>query len=334
MVSKGERMVNNSIEVSVVIPTYNRKALLKDTIDSLLHQTYPKDRYEIIVVDDGSSDGTEELVRAIMDDSPCVLRYYRQENQGQAAARNLGIKHSKGEIIGFTDDDCKASLEWIETAATYFKNYPGVAGLAGRTTPTEEPRTRLFKKAKTTYATRSQGPYPTCNIFYKKQALQKVKGFDPNLRTMYEDYDLTQRIRKEGYTIDFSDDLITSHAVVYTSLISHLKSMKKNEFTALYFKKHPDLKNNLTLGFISNKKHIYPFFTLLVLLSLLTSNYLFAKLSLFAAVFSYSWGQVLTDRKIKKYPMRLLSFPTRIIPDTVRMYYTLRGSIKYRCLIL
>ena len=326
--------VTDSIEVSVVIPTYNRKERLNDTLESLFHQTIPKDQYEIIVVDDGSSDGTEEMVQKLMEDSICHLRYFKQKNQGQAAARNLGIKNAVAGIIGFTDDDCTASPEWVETAATYFKGNPGIGGLAGRTTPIEKPSPRFLKKVRTTYATNPLGPYPTCNVFYSREALLRISGFDPRLRTMYEDYDLTWRIRKEGFKIDFSDDLISCHAVDYISYFSQLKSMKKNEYAALYFKKHPEIKKKLALGFITNKKHIYPFFTLFTLILLFTSHIILAGVFFLLTLLSYSWVYVFKDWNVEKYPLRLLSFPTRIIPDTVRMYYTVKGAVKFRCLIL
>ena len=124
--------VADSIEVSVVIPTYNRKERLKDTLESLFHQTIPKDQYEIIVVDDGSSDGTEELVQVMIKTSPCSLRYFKQKNQGQAAARNLGIKNAVAEIIGFTDDDCIVDAGWIQKAADYFKGKIGRASCRER----------------------------------------------------------------------------------------------------------------------------------------------------------------------------------------------------------
>lgn len=71
--------------VSVVVPTYNRGEYIRETLDSVLHQTFSD--YEVIVVDDGSTDGTEEIVRPYMD----RLRYIRQENKGAAVARNTGV---------------------------------------------------------------------------------------------------------------------------------------------------------------------------------------------------------------------------------------------------
>jgi glycosyltransferase involved in cell wall biosynthesis len=88
--------------VSVIIPTYNRKRFVLDTLDSLSRQTFPADCFDVIVVDDGSSDGTAEIQKEKL---PFRLRYLWQTNQGDAAARNLGVKHSQADILIFLDDD-------------------------------------------------------------------------------------------------------------------------------------------------------------------------------------------------------------------------------------
>jgi glycosyltransferase involved in cell wall biosynthesis len=88
--------------VSVVIPAYNRAGLLIAAVDSVLAQTYPA--HEVVIVDDGSTDGTEEAVRARFGGQPKV-RYFRQKNAGVSAARNRGMKEAAGEFIAFLDSD-------------------------------------------------------------------------------------------------------------------------------------------------------------------------------------------------------------------------------------
>jgi len=96
--------------VSVIIPTYNRKASLLRTLDSLSRQTYPADRFEVVVVDDGSVDDTPSVVR---EKYPFSLRYVRQPNQGDAIARNLGAQESRGDLLIFLDDDITVVPEFI-----------------------------------------------------------------------------------------------------------------------------------------------------------------------------------------------------------------------------
>lgn len=106
--------------VSVVIPTYNRADLIKETIYSVLEQTY--DKFEIIVVDDGSSDNTKEVVRDIKDER---IKYFYQENKGlPAAARNAGLRQSKGEFIAFLDSDDLWKPDKLQKQLNAFKKYP------------------------------------------------------------------------------------------------------------------------------------------------------------------------------------------------------------------
>lgn len=88
--------------VSVIVPTYNRSEFLRNLLRALSQQTYPSDHFEVIVVDDGSTDGTEAIAAERF---PFDLRYYQQSNQGDGAARNLGARRSLAELLVFIDDD-------------------------------------------------------------------------------------------------------------------------------------------------------------------------------------------------------------------------------------
>lgn len=90
------------LTVSVIIPTYNRKDFLHETLDSLAQQTYPSDCFEVIIIDDGSTDGTAAIAAEVF---PFSLRYFWQSNQGDAAARNVGAQQSQADILVFLDDD-------------------------------------------------------------------------------------------------------------------------------------------------------------------------------------------------------------------------------------
>ena len=87
------------MKLSVVIPTHNRHEILKEALARLSATHFPKDEFEVIVVDDGSTDNTEEALKPYLG----RIRYIKQQNQGRAAARNTGISEAKGELIAFND---------------------------------------------------------------------------------------------------------------------------------------------------------------------------------------------------------------------------------------
>ena len=109
---------------SVIVPSYNSKKTIGVCLKSLLKQSLPKKHYEVIVVDDGSTDGTVELV------SEFPVKLFKQPHRGPAAARNFGAKHSKGNILFFTDADCVPDRNWIKTMVEPFEDEQ-VAGVSG-----------------------------------------------------------------------------------------------------------------------------------------------------------------------------------------------------------
>jgi glycosyltransferase involved in cell wall biosynthesis len=99
------------LKASIIIPTYNRKDSLYETLASLTKQTRAVQSFEVIVVDDGSDDGTDEVAGETF---PFALRYFSQENQGDAAARNFGVRQSQAEILVFLDDDMFLEPHYLE----------------------------------------------------------------------------------------------------------------------------------------------------------------------------------------------------------------------------
>lgn len=107
---------------SVIIPTYNRRSFLPIAVSSVLEQTFSD--FELIVVDDGSTDNTAELFRPGLNRQKCI-KYIHQPHQGVSAARNTGIRQTKGEYIAFLDSDDRFCREKLELTYDYIKNNPG-----------------------------------------------------------------------------------------------------------------------------------------------------------------------------------------------------------------
>src|SRR3990170_2881853 len=108
---------DNHPMVSIIVPVFNGENAIEECIQSLLDQDYPRDKYEIIIVDNNSKDGTGEIIKRYP-----VLYLLEDEIQSSYAARNKGIGYAQGEIFAFTDSDCVASKNWLKEAMLLFRN--------------------------------------------------------------------------------------------------------------------------------------------------------------------------------------------------------------------
>ena len=114
---------------SVVVPTYNRPERLASCLTAIAEQDYPRDRIEVVIVDDGSAMPMNEVVRPF--ESRLEVTLLRQQNAGPAAARNAGAQRAKGPLLAFTDDDCMPSADWLSGFATRLAETPN-AMVGGR----------------------------------------------------------------------------------------------------------------------------------------------------------------------------------------------------------
>jgi glycosyltransferase involved in cell wall biosynthesis len=121
-------------ELCVVISTYNRADVLTGAIESLLEQDVDHDRYEIVVVDNNSTDGTRHVVESFVDRSP-PPRYLFEPRQGVSYGRNSGILATSAPVIAFTDDDVRVSRTWVSTILTVLAAHPEAACVGGKVLP-------------------------------------------------------------------------------------------------------------------------------------------------------------------------------------------------------
>lgn len=125
-----------NLNFSVVVCTYNRYKYLKKCIDSLLSQSINKSSFEILVMDDGSTDETEKLIQKYKKKlSVPQIHYFKSKNIGLAHSRNLALKQAKSKYIAFIDDDAKADLNWLKNALKYFNNLKNKKEIKGITGP-------------------------------------------------------------------------------------------------------------------------------------------------------------------------------------------------------
>jgi glycosyltransferase involved in cell wall biosynthesis len=326
--------------VSVVICSYNRRSLLRECLTSLFAQTYSKEDYEIIVVDDGSTDGTDAVLQEMASRPGPPLRYFAQENKGSATARNLGIAHAGGEIIASIDDDCVATETWIDNAIPYFAD-DDVVGVQGQTLPVEPVHLHLFppRFSYTMQITHATWNRQTCNVFYRRQAIMDVGGFNEDYgMTGAEDADLAFRIEEKGKIV-FAAEALVHHAVFYDTLAERLRFMKRYQYEPILFRDYPHLRKSLLLGFIHSREVVHaPFFIMAVVWALL-AVILRARLvpSAFLAlawIIVYLWTNVLVDGNLRLYPIRFALFPVKLALHSTKLFYLVVGSIRYRSLII
>ena len=197
--------------ISVIVPAYNAQRTLGPCLEALRSQTVALDCYEVIVVDDGSTDNTAAI----------ALRYdvhlIRQLNAGPAAARNRGARAASGEILLFTDADCVPDPAWIEWMTTPFSD-PAVAGAKGAYRTRQRSLVARFVQLEYEFkyarmAGLAQIDFvDTYSAAYRRLAFLESGGFDPAFRTAsVEDQEFSFRLASQGHRLVFVPQGIVTH---------------------------------------------------------------------------------------------------------------------------
>lgn len=195
--------------ISVVIPSYNRREQVKNCINSLLNQTF-KEKSEIIVVDDGSIDGTEKIIK----EYPQII-FLKQNHKGAAAARNKGAFSAKGEFIFFLDSDCQADKNCLKELLKEINKDKNTAAVGCRIIG----KTFGFFAKCHDYAHYSNFMVPhrekrrflcTSGILVKKEFFNEINGFNENLK-IAEDEDLGLRLVEKGCNLIYQPKTVVYH---------------------------------------------------------------------------------------------------------------------------
>jgi cellulose synthase/poly-beta-1,6-N-acetylglucosamine synthase-like glycosyltransferase len=182
--------------ISVIVPVRDGESTIADCLDAILATDYPEERREVIVVDNGSTDATADLIRAR------PVRYLHEPTRGVSHARNRGISESRGEILAFVDSDCIVESQWLTELARPFDD-PEVGSVAGDlqhahpTTAAERQAARLLGNWQQ-FAFTSDPAYPiTANAAYRREVLDRIGGFDPHM-TRAQDVELGLRFQERS----------------------------------------------------------------------------------------------------------------------------------------
>jgi glycosyltransferase involved in cell wall biosynthesis len=211
--------------MTVVIPTFNREAVLKKALEGYLAQTAVQSIRELIVVDDGSTDNTAQMVKQIEAGSPFEIRYLRQANKGPAAARNLGIQEARAKMILFTDSDIIPDKDLVRQHLDWHAKDPddSIAILGYVTwpsTPAPTPFMSWYGKSGPLFAFNKlqhgeQANFQffyTCNLSLKTDFLRMKGQFDEEFKlAAFEDIELGYRLEKAGMRLIYNSAAVGYH---------------------------------------------------------------------------------------------------------------------------
>ncbi|MGI9533464.1 MAG: glycosyltransferase, partial [Thermodesulfobacteriota bacterium] len=221
--------------ISVVICTFNRKEYLEKAIESIVNQTLNPELFELIIVNNNSSDGTGELVNKKFSALPFKLKYIIEKEQGLSACRNTGFRNATFKYIAYIDDDGTASENWLENILLLIEsvNDKDFAGAGGHVFPIWEipipwwlvPGIQqyysVFNLADKQFilSVKSKRTLPGCNIFYLKSVLEKYGGFNTKLGRNTdklisgEETFLNKAIINDGYKLIYEPNIQIKHHI-------------------------------------------------------------------------------------------------------------------------
>lgn len=235
-------LLSRSPRVSVVVCTYNGGRTLAECVQSLRNLRYPD--FEIIVVDDGSSDDTAEILQQFS-----AIRVIRQPNRGLSAARNAGLKAASGSIVAYTDSDCFVDPDWLTLLVQQLEHSgasavggpnltPDDGWLAGCVAASPGQPTHVLENDQVAEH------IPGCNMAFRRDALLGIHGFDYQYRKAGDDVDICWRLQHAGHWITFSPGAFVWHHRRQSPRAYLRQQAGYGEAEALLRFKHPDRFND------------------------------------------------------------------------------------------
>jgi O-antigen biosynthesis protein len=239
-------------KISVVFPTFNRQEILKVALAAWSFQTLPSDRWEVIVVDDGSNDATQQICRTLP--LPYRLRYLRQDNRGAGAARRAGVEAAAGRYLLLCNDDTIPDSNLLAEHLAVHRNHPHEKwAVLGNFRPSRECARRALSFFVNTSAfffpqsTLSPGQllnetyFATCNLSIGREAVISAGNFDPQFQVA-EDTELGARLARRGYRVRYHPQARADHehgTFTTDDLIRRARAYGRAD--SVLFAKHPHL---------------------------------------------------------------------------------------------
>jgi len=308
--------------ISVIVPAYNEQEYISQCLESLVSQAYPKDSYEIIVVDNDSKDKTREIALTF------GVKVIEKKSGPVGAVRNAGAKLAKGELLAFIDADCVAPTDWLSNGETLLLNNDHVYGGGYNLRPTP------FWVEKAWLLENKEPPKDLVGgcIFIRKKDFFLIGLFDEKL-TSGEDTQLSVSLRKRNYYIKMSSDLNVIHLGNPTTLKRFFS--RQIWHSENYFQNWKETRRDLTFYLL--------IFLILSFIFLLTSIVLNSNTIFFASLlFIFSIPLAFTFKRLRRskyifknlrnlpsiYTLDIVYLSGRVIGLTKSLWRALRLSIK------
>lgn len=225
----------SEVQVSVVIPVRNAATFVRGLCDCLDHQTLGRDDFEVIFVDDSSTDGTAAALDGWIREHPSRRRLLRSGGRGPGHARNAGLRVARAPWIAFTDADTLPEPEWLRLGLAVGED-TGADIVEGAIEPEREPSTPLERSV----ANDRGGLYMTANMLYRRRLLTELDGFDERFESFLEDSDLALRALERGAKAVWAPNVRVRHRVYRSGFWARLHSVRRVQWVPLFRARHPE----------------------------------------------------------------------------------------------
>jgi glycosyltransferase involved in cell wall biosynthesis len=324
------------MKVSVAISTYQRASRLPRLVAALEAQTIPRDDFEVIIADNGTTDETADVLAGLAARTGLHLKVVRvPRNRGPAGGRNAAWRAARAPIVAFTDDDCMPAPVWLEAGLVAMEG--GRRIVAGRTVPDPEQDGQRGPFS-LSVAVEEVRYFNTCNIFYRRADLESAGGFDETFTTPGgEDTDLGLRVKAMGAETAFAADSLVYHEVTRSSFGGVLRQTLRWSDIPLFIRKHPGAREWLLYygGLFWRPSHprvILAALGAIVAVAGLTATP-YATLGLVLAA-PWLWFRI-RRRPLAAGPRRrLLVLPGAFVIDLLEVLVMVKGSVRHRTLVL
>jgi GT2 family glycosyltransferase len=292
-------------------------------------------RFEVVVVDDGSTDNTWAVLSHLSARTSLDLHAVRlTRNGGPAAARNVGWRSTHAEVIAFTDDDCSPEPGWI---ASLVAGTTAADIAQGRTIPDPDQASNAGPFSRSLSVQSETGFYQTCNIAYRRRVLESTGGFAEEFQfPAGEDTDLAWRAITAGATVTFLDDAVVRHDVRPSNVSVAIRDSWRWQSVALAVSRHPELRRLFPSPYIWRRSHQYAAIALVgigvAVGARSRSGRLLGAVGLIAPYIRY---RTTIDPLPELGPKRRwLSLPASLAVDSAELAACLVGSAKHRTFVL